>query len=381
LDGATRTAVTQVRAKGHSPDVQVDISDLEDVQYIYLVKDHLGSPMATVGDNGTTTTRFNPWGLMTQPTGVAKDLNDAKKIENTRGFTGHETIASANLIHMNGRVYDPLDGFTSPDPVLFKSNIVSHNRYAYGLNSSPNYVDVSGFMPAEYGRTAFIRELIGQAGEQAYAEHLPANYSSLDQQLQAEASARANRARVTARNRATRRYNAMHARGERLPDFVKVKRLRYTTIREAPSVAYQRAYNLARQEGSIIHPYEDPPVRAAAAAAPVAPVAAPHVVDESIFNADPHRFVNPTYRTPRSDFYHLYHEPLPGAGAAHMAAPAQNPLDVLATAASTVTPLPDPFSLLIDASNQNQMDLLVDAAHRARFDDWWRANVRPRSRP
>ncbi|MBU0455751.1 MAG: RHS repeat-associated core domain-containing protein [Pseudomonadota bacterium] len=35
------------------------------------------------------------------------------------GFTGHETLEAVNLIHMNGRVYDPVLGrFLSADPQI-----------------------------------------------------------------------------------------------------------------------------------------------------------------------------------------------------------------------------------------------------------------------
>ena len=35
----------------------------------------------------------------------------------TRGFTGHAQLANVGVVHMNGRVYDPLIGrFGSADP-------------------------------------------------------------------------------------------------------------------------------------------------------------------------------------------------------------------------------------------------------------------------
>ena len=48
-----------------------------------------------------------------------------------RGFTGHEHLDSVSLIHMNGRVYDPVLGrFLSADPtVQFPDSTQGLNRY------------------------------------------------------------------------------------------------------------------------------------------------------------------------------------------------------------------------------------------------------------
>ncbi|MCP4127467.1 MAG: RHS repeat-associated core domain-containing protein, partial [Gammaproteobacteria bacterium] len=64
-----------------------------------------------------------------------------------RGFTGHEHVDEMDLIHMNGRVYDPeLGRFLSADPyiqALFSSQ--SFNRYAYVWNNPLRYWDPSGY--------------------------------------------------------------------------------------------------------------------------------------------------------------------------------------------------------------------------------------------
>ena len=64
------------------------------------------------------------------------------------GFTGHEHIDEFNLIHMNGRVYDPVIGrFISADPVIqspFESQ--NFNRYTYVMNNPLKYTDPSGFV-------------------------------------------------------------------------------------------------------------------------------------------------------------------------------------------------------------------------------------------
>jgi hypothetical protein len=52
------------------------------------------------------------------------------------------------LVHMNGRVYDPIIGrFTSADPnIPDPTNHQSFNRYSYVLNNPLNYTDPSGFL-------------------------------------------------------------------------------------------------------------------------------------------------------------------------------------------------------------------------------------------
>ncbi|WP_317128284.1 RHS repeat domain-containing protein, partial [Myroides indicus] len=63
-----------------------------------------------------------------------------------RGYTGHEHLYTVGLIHMNGRVYDPLlRRFMSPDNyVQDVNNTQNYNRYGYVLNNPLLYTDPSG---------------------------------------------------------------------------------------------------------------------------------------------------------------------------------------------------------------------------------------------
>ncbi len=63
------------------------------------------------------------------------------------GFTGHEHLDHLELIHMNGRVFDPnIARFISADPFIQDpATIGSYNRYAYTLNNPLKFVDPSGF--------------------------------------------------------------------------------------------------------------------------------------------------------------------------------------------------------------------------------------------
>jgi RHS repeat-associated protein len=64
-----------------------------------------------------------------------------------RGFTGHEEVESVSLIHMNGRMYDPVVGrFLSADPTIqAPDNSQSLNRYTYCLNNPLAFTDPSGY--------------------------------------------------------------------------------------------------------------------------------------------------------------------------------------------------------------------------------------------
>ncbi len=66
-----------------------------------------------------------------------------------KGFTGHEEIDvdGINLIHMDGRIYDPVIGrFLSADPyVQDPANSQCLNRYSYCINNPLAFVDPSGF--------------------------------------------------------------------------------------------------------------------------------------------------------------------------------------------------------------------------------------------
>jgi RHS repeat-associated protein len=64
-----------------------------------------------------------------------------------RGYTGHEHLDDVGLIHMNGRVYDPLVGrMLSPDPLVpSPGDAQSWNAYSYARNDPLGRIDPSGF--------------------------------------------------------------------------------------------------------------------------------------------------------------------------------------------------------------------------------------------
>ena len=77
----------------------------------YFHHDHLGSVAVLTNETGAVVERlsYDAWGKRRQPNG-ADDPAGSLTSQTTRGFTGHEQLDDVDLIHMNGRVYDPLLG-------------------------------------------------------------------------------------------------------------------------------------------------------------------------------------------------------------------------------------------------------------------------------
>lgn len=123
----------------------------------YLHKDHLGSIDSITDDNGKLVEKlyFDAWGKKQSIARGFWDVNSAfvattliNVLELTpRGFNGHEHVDHADIIHMNGRIYDPTLGrFLQADPhIQAPKNSQSYNRYSYVLNNPLSYTDPSGY--------------------------------------------------------------------------------------------------------------------------------------------------------------------------------------------------------------------------------------------
>jgi RHS repeat-associated protein len=115
--------------------------------------DRLGSPIAISDNIGNLRERlaYDAWGkrrtLNGAPINSTATPNSIDGITDNRGFTGHEMLDLLDLVHMNGRVYDPLLGkFLSADPLIQDPmNGQSYNRYSYVLNNPTNLTDPTGF--------------------------------------------------------------------------------------------------------------------------------------------------------------------------------------------------------------------------------------------
>jgi RHS repeat-associated protein len=115
----------------------------------YLRHDHLGPVGAVSDEAGSVIERmaYDPWGKRRNTNGLADTTDTVVGLTLDRGYTMHEHLDEMGLIHMNGRVYDPLIGrFMSADPFIqAPGNLQSHNRYAYVTNNPLALTDPSGY--------------------------------------------------------------------------------------------------------------------------------------------------------------------------------------------------------------------------------------------
>jgi RHS repeat-associated protein len=144
--------------------IQTAYSESGAVVYQYLQKDHLGTIDSITNAQGALTKKlfFDVWGAREAVDNsvwgaiikqhLSTSLFSTSAIENLasftpRGFTGHEHVDHANIIHMNGRIYDPTLGrFLQADPFIqAPNNSQNYNRYSYVLNNPLSYTDPSGY--------------------------------------------------------------------------------------------------------------------------------------------------------------------------------------------------------------------------------------------
>ena len=120
----------------------------------YFHHDQLGSIAAvTEGNTGTSMgsvierLAYDPWGKRRNTNGLSDTTDSLVGRTTDRGFTEHEHLDEIGVVHMNGRIYDPLVGrFMSADPFIqAPSMLQSYNRYAYVMSNSLNLTDPSGY--------------------------------------------------------------------------------------------------------------------------------------------------------------------------------------------------------------------------------------------
>jgi len=106
-----------------------------------LLKDNLGSTVGVTDAQGNVVKQYTY-----TPFGEQKTDNTKDSI--TRyGFTGQEEVTPVKLIHMNGRMYDPVLGrFLSADPTIqHPFNTQDLNRYSYCVNNPISFTDPTGY--------------------------------------------------------------------------------------------------------------------------------------------------------------------------------------------------------------------------------------------
>jgi RHS repeat-associated protein len=118
----------------------------------YVTTDHLGSGDLVLDSAGIVLAResFTPFGERRgsnwQGLPSAGDKSAFADVTR-RGFTGHEMLDAVNLIHMNGRVYDPhLGRFLSADPIIPTISLSQAlNPFSYVMNNPLTLIDPSGY--------------------------------------------------------------------------------------------------------------------------------------------------------------------------------------------------------------------------------------------
>ena len=86
----------------------------------YFHTDHLGSISVITDQSGNVLERlsYDAWGKRRFANG-ADDPSGSITSQTTRGFTNQEELGVGGLVHLNGRIYDPLFGrMMSADPTV-----------------------------------------------------------------------------------------------------------------------------------------------------------------------------------------------------------------------------------------------------------------------
>jgi RHS repeat-associated protein len=114
----------------------------------YFHADNLGSIAVITDETGNVVERdgHDAWGKRRFPNG-ADDPTGSLTSQTTRGFTAQEELHDVGLVHLNGRVYDPLLArMMSADPIVDDPmNGQTWNRYSYVANNPLAFTDPSGY--------------------------------------------------------------------------------------------------------------------------------------------------------------------------------------------------------------------------------------------
>lgn len=150
-----------------------------DGNFIFLHKDYIGNIIAITDHQGAALERrhFDAWGNFTHlKVGNQAVIIGIKEISDyaidtglviDRGYTSHEHLFGVRLIHMNGRLYDPLlRRFLNADEnIQDTENSQNYNKYGYVLNNPLMFNDPSGeFIQIGIGAAILIGAIIGGTG-------------------------------------------------------------------------------------------------------------------------------------------------------------------------------------------------------------------------
>jgi RHS repeat-associated protein len=99
---------------------------------------------------------YDPWGKRRNTNGLIDATDSINGLTTDRGYTFHEHLDEMGIIHMNGRIYDPLIGrFMSADPFIQATyNLKSFNRYSYVWNNPMKLFDLDGYNARDDSRSS-----------------------------------------------------------------------------------------------------------------------------------------------------------------------------------------------------------------------------------
>jgi len=127
--------------------VEIDKGSLP-TELLWTHADRLGSVIALTTGTGVFKEKlaYDAWGKRRTTDGSATpDTLDGQA--DNKGFTGHEMLDNLDMVHMNGRIYEPaIARFLSADPIVQDpEHSQSYNRYSYVWNNPANLTDPTGF--------------------------------------------------------------------------------------------------------------------------------------------------------------------------------------------------------------------------------------------
>jgi RHS repeat-associated protein len=119
----------------------------QSTELLWTHTDHQGSLLALTTATGAWKEKldYDAWGKRRTTDGAGTpDTLDGQT--DNKGYTGHEMLDQLDLVHMNGRVYDPkIARFLSADPIIQDpEHSQSYNRYSYVWNNPTNMTDPTG---------------------------------------------------------------------------------------------------------------------------------------------------------------------------------------------------------------------------------------------
>ncbi|HEY0924141.1 toxin TcdB middle/N-terminal domain-containing protein [Rheinheimera pacifica] len=121
----------------------------------YLHKDGQGSTTSITNASGALLQQFiyDPWGKQ-YSVNTNSVFNTYSNPGTSKGYTGHNMVNDFEVIHMGGRIYNPILGrFMQADPFIqAPSNLQNYNRYSYVLNNPMSYTDPSGYFFKSIGK-------------------------------------------------------------------------------------------------------------------------------------------------------------------------------------------------------------------------------------